>query len=81
MKLAKAKEYYALGLISGLWAVQASSGCVEGWILVLDSSVGQAGSHSLKTALGEEKFYATLDSLNRDVVRIIGSRQSWSMRL
>lgn len=79
MKLAKAKEYFELGLITSMSAVNAGS--EGGWILCIESTSSSWGN-TLQTALGDEKIYATLDSLNRDVERIIGARaEIWAYRL
>lgn len=74
MKLAKLKEYYSLGLIDGVSAVPTDGG----WLLCVDSKSNPYGL-TVKTALGEEKVYSTLDSLDRDVQRVTGSPQSWNM--
>ena len=78
MKLAKAKEYYGLGLVVAFTTVP----CEGGWLLTIETTTrdGDYG-HVMETALGEQKVYSTLDSLDRDLVRIVGSRQSWSLRL
>jgi hypothetical protein len=79
MKLAKAKEYFELGVITSMSAV--SLGAAGGWILCVESK-SNAWGNTLQTALGEDKVYATLDSLNRDVERIIGSQpDTWAYRL
>jgi hypothetical protein len=79
MKLAKAKEYFDLGVITSLSAV--SAGSEGGWMLCIESK-SNAWGNTLQTALGEDKIYATLDSLNRDVERIIGtSPEIWAYRL
>ena len=79
MKLAKAKEYFQLGVITNLSAV--STGFEGGWLLCIESE-SNAWGNTMQTALGQEKVYATLDSLNRDVERIIGSKpEMWSYKL
>ena len=79
MKLAKAKEYFELGVITSMQAVNLGSAGF--WMLVLESKSNSWGN-TLETALGEVKVYATLDSLNRDVERIMGTRPSvWVYQL
>lgn len=72
MKLAKAKEYYELGLLKAFSAVAVhDEGEPPGWILSIAGKEGRAWT--MHTALNEEKTYATLDSLNADVRRVLGA--------
>lgn len=78
MKLAQAKEYYKLEVLTAFFALPdpATDG---GWLLVIEGQKGN--SWTLQTALGDPKVYSTLDSLTKDVQRIIGLIPHWSFRL
>lgn len=71
MKLAKAKEYYELDLLKSFSALRVDD-TPAGWQLVIEGSKGQ--SWTLKTALGQVKIFASLDSLSTEVQRIFGDQ-------
>ena len=81
MKLAKAKEYYELDLLTVFTAVKVDDQ-ESGWILCIAGKEDR--SWTLHTALGKEKVYSTLDSLSADVQRILGDEAKappWSFKL
>mgnify|MGYP003378365925 CR=1 FL=1 len=77
MKLAKAKEYHGLDLIDGFTATPVEGG----YLLAIDHRGDPRWGTVLETAQGAEKLYVNLASLDRDVARIIGTRQPWVMRI
>lgn len=79
MNLAKAKEYFHYDIIKSLSAVSVDGG--SGWLLLVETK-GKETGYTMQTAIGKDKLYTSLDSLNRDVQRIIGSvPEIWSYRL
>ena len=77
MKLAKAKEYYRLGLVTGFACVPADTG----WMLHVDCPKVSAEGALIETALGQNKVYVSLDSLSRDVERIGNVAQAWAFKI
>jgi hypothetical protein len=77
MKLAQAREYYELGVLTALFALKDPASA--GWLLVIEGQEGR--SWTLQTALGEPKVYATVDSLTKEVERIVGSVPDWTFRI
>ena len=77
MRLSKARELYELCLLKSFDAVPVP----DGWILVVQAKIEHRFGSTLETAQGAEKLYMTLDSLNNDVTRIQGSRQSWTTKI
>jgi hypothetical protein len=75
MKVSQAREYMQLGVLTGFHAVRDP----DGWLLVVEGQEGR--SWTLQTALGKDKLYSTLDSLDAEVLRISGSGLSWSLKL
>ena len=68
MKVKQAKEYFELGIITGLDAVRDPMG--KGWLLVV---VGKEGrSWTLQTAKGESKTFSSLDTLVGEIEAITG---------
>ena len=71
MKLAKAKEYHELGLLKSFAAVRVDD-TEAGWLLTIEGPEGR--SWTMKTALGQDKVYSTLDTLSTEVQRIFGDQ-------
>jgi len=79
MNLKQAKDYYEHNIIKALTAVAVDGN--SGWLLLLETT-GKDEGYTLQTALGKDKLYTSLDSLNRDVERILGHHpEMWSYRL
>lgn len=72
MKIATAKEYFELGVLTGFDAVRDP--LTTGWLLSISGKDGRCWT--LQTALGVAKVYATLDSLVTEVGRITGQVSS-----
>lgn len=70
MKIAKAKEYFELGLLKSFAAVRVDD--PEGWMLTIEGP--ESRSWVMKTALGQDKVYSTLDTLSTEVQRIFGDQ-------
>lgn len=67
MKLKEAKEYFALGVITGFRAEPAPM--EQGWVLHIR---GKDRAWHLHTALGKMKVYAKVDTLVAEVAEITG---------
>lgn len=68
MNLAEAKDYFKLDLFVGFHAIKDPLS--EGWMLVFEGA--KERSWVMQTALGKDKIYSTMDSLNQDVGRVMG---------
>jgi hypothetical protein len=68
MKIATAKEYYELNVLTGFDAVRDPLS--HGWLLSISGKEGRCWT--LQTALGATKTYSTLDSVVVEVQRITG---------
>lgn len=75
MTIAKAKEYYSLGLVHSV-VVHAPDLLNSGWTVELCGNIGSAGP-LLKTSRGDVRAFKTLDAAAK-VVREIGLR-TWSV--
>jgi len=85
MNLAKAKEYYELGILTEFTATPCSDDNETAWMLCIQgtNAKGEEQGWTLETALGHPKIYSKLESLSADVHRIMGAtaRQPWTMKL
>jgi hypothetical protein len=79
MNIAKAKEYYELGLITRAGVVRDP---IEtgGWIVVL-SDEEKGKSWELRTARGEVRSFKTLDAVISTVEEITGRVSSFGINL
>jgi hypothetical protein len=75
MKIALAKEYFDLGLVTGV-IVRAPTLMHDGWTIELEGRVGNA-LPVIETDRGEVRTWRTLDAAAK-AVRQIGPRQ-WSV--
>lgn len=77
MKLAQAKEYYEMGILKSFGALKDP--LTDGWLLAVEIQDGR--SWTMHTALGEPKVYASMDSITKEVDRIIGMIPDWTFKL
>lgn len=75
MNISDAKKLAEHGAIRELTACQVSAGLWQMLVKTTDTH----DLEILETALGGPKLYASLDSLDRDAVRIVGDVSSWKM--
>jgi hypothetical protein len=68
MDIAKAKEYFELGLITGFYSVRDLE--PGSWVLCIEGSDGR--SWDLKTAKGQMKTFRSLDTLAGEIESISG---------
>lgn len=78
MNVAKAKEYYQLGLINRVGAVRDPFS--TGWMLVL-SDEEKGTSWDLRTARGDVRLFKTLDAVISTVEEISGRVSSFGINV
>jgi hypothetical protein len=69
MQIAQAKEYFNLGIVTGIQAVRDPM-AVGAWLLVVMGKEGR--SWTLQTKLGKAKSFSSLDTLAGQVEQIAG---------
>lgn len=72
MDIARAKEYFELGLVTGAW-VRAPYMSFDGWTIELEGTFGNA-SPTIQTSRGKIRDFKTLETAAK-VVREIGLKQ------
>ena len=77
MNIKQAKEYYELGILTEFYAVRGPL-TPRGWLLVVART--DERNWTLKTALGKDKVFASLDTLIGEVEEISGRVSSLTIR-
>jgi len=78
MNIKQAKEYYELGIVTGFSVIRDPL-TPRGWLLVV---VGKDERNwTLKTALGKDKVFASLDTLIGEIEEISGRVSSITVQL
>ncbi|WP_121169295.1 hypothetical protein [Nitrosovibrio sp. Nv6] len=77
MNIKQAKEYYELGVLTEFSALRDPL-TPRGWLLVVSGK--DERSWTLKTALGKDKVFASLDTLIGEVEDISGRVSSLTIR-
>ena len=78
MKLKAAKDYYEMGVLTGFDAVRDPM--VPGaWLLAISGKEGH--SWTLRTALGKDKSFSSLDTLIGQVEEITGRVSSFHINI
>ncbi len=68
MKIAQAKEYFDLGVITRFYAVRDLN--PSAWLLCIEGREGR--SWTLQTSKGESKVFSSLDTLAGEISKITG---------